>query len=86
MVKRYEDCVPASNPDYHAIKHLLDLLTTTPTMSRYDFLNKVRFTLRESCCVKVRMSRESSTFLAHNNLLYVFRIAKPIKVQKLALI
>ncbi|CBY13925.1 unnamed protein product [Oikopleura dioica] len=52
MIKRYEDCVPASNPDYHAIKHLLDLLTTTPTMSRYDFLNKVRFTLRESCCVK----------------------------------
>jgi hypothetical protein len=56
MVERYEDCVPASNPDYYSIKKLLDMLNNKheyKEVSRYDFLNQVRLTLRESSCMKV---------------------------------
>ena len=58
LVKRYEDCVPATNPDYGAIKNLLTTLNDNATVSRYQFLNMVRLTLREASCIKV-----SSRFL-----------------------
>jgi hypothetical protein len=68
LVKRYEDCVPSTNPDYGAIKSLLTTLTNNPTVTRYDFLNRVRLTLRESSCIKVQLRQKGRLYhpdLAH---------------------